>query len=124
MRDLNELNQFRHLAGERQLSPIYGNPEPHNLGLFMIPHKGVVLRILASAAEGWDHVSVSLAERCPTWEEMDFIKREFFKDLETAMQLHVPPSAHINCHPYCLHLWRPHYQEIPLPPPEMVGPRK
>jgi hypothetical protein len=65
------------------------------------------LAIIASNGMGWDHVSVSRADRCPTWDEMELVKRLFFKDDECAMQLHVPPSDHINCHPNCLHLWRP-----------------
>jgi hypothetical protein len=53
---------------------------------------------------------------------MEAIKRTFFCASETVMQLHVPPSEHINCHPHCLHLWRPQDADIPRPPPEMVGP--
>jgi hypothetical protein len=37
------------------------------------------------------------------------------------MQLHVATADHINCHPYCLHLWRPHAAAIPLPPKEFVA---
>ena len=80
-----------------------------------------VLRIIASNGLGWDHVSISRKDRVPNWEEMEFIKRLFFKDDEVAMQLHVPPADHINCHPNCLHLWRPHEEPIPLPPGWMVG---
>ena len=49
--------------------------------------------------------------------------RLFFRDEEPAMQLHVPTTEHINCHPYCLHLWRPLEAEIPMPPDWMVGPK-
>jgi hypothetical protein len=38
---------------------------------------------------------------------MEFVKRIFFADDETAMQLHVPLAEHISHHPYCLHIWRP-----------------
>lgn len=91
--------------------------------------KPVWLRVIASAGcdqpEGWrfDHVSVSLSNRCPTWDEMDFIKRLFFHPEEVAYQLHVAAAEHISAHPYCLHLWRCCDQPIPLPPAEMVGPR-
>lgn len=88
------------------------------------PIDGGVLNIIASIGEGWDHVSVSRANRCPNWPEMEHVKRVFFRDHETAMQLHVPPADHINCHPHCLHLWRPHNVEIPRPPAWMVGPGK
>lgn len=80
------------------------------------------LRISASSGEGWDHVSVSTARRAPSWAEMEQVKHLFFRDDETAMQLHVPSSDHINFHPYCLHLWRPQDADIPRPPAWMVGP--
>jgi hypothetical protein len=71
--------------------------------------------------ERWDHLSVSTQSRCPTWEELEFVKRLFFKPDECAMQLHVPPRDHVNNHPYCLHIWRPIDVEIPRPPAIMVG---
>ena len=53
---------------------------------------------------------------------MEHVKRAFFKDDETAMQLHVPPSDHVNHHPHCLHLWRPNDgRDIPRPPAIFVG---
>jgi hypothetical protein len=78
--------------------------------------------VIASSGDGWDHVSVSVRDRTPTWEEMDRIKRVFFKPGEVAMQLHVAEADHVNCHPFTLHLWRPHgtKRAIPLPPKEFV----
>jgi hypothetical protein len=80
-----------------------------------------ILRIIASDGMGWEHVSVSRSDRTPSWAEMEQVKRAFFKDDETAMQLHVPPTDHISVHPYCLHLWRPHGKVIPRPPAIMVA---
>ena len=40
---------------------------------------GATLRVLFSDGLGWDHVSVSLADRCPTWAEMCFIKDLFLR---------------------------------------------
>lgn len=104
----------------------FGDTGDHEVGMFHTasPVDQSPLRVIATAGEGWDHVSVSLEHRIPCWEEMDFIKRMFFLDTETAMQLHVPPDDHINHHPNCLHLWRPHAGEIPRPPEWMVGPKK
>lgn len=92
-------------------------------GLFEIPspETGTTLRVIATTGAGWDHVSVSTPRRCPNWQELEKVKRLFFQDSETAMQLHVPPAEHINNHPYCLHLWRPRYVDIPRPPAYMVG---
>jgi hypothetical protein len=75
----------------------------------------------ADEAYKWDHVSVSLPDRCPTWDEMEFIKRLFFKRDETAFQLHVPTRRHISNHDFCLHIWRHVSREIPTPPDDLVG---
>lgn len=128
MIDLHKLDEFRDAAWEGKISG--GRPFPHDIcGAFIIPSPidGEALRCMVSAgfASGppWDHVSVSRFERCPWWEEMDFIARKFFRPHEAAMQLHVPASEHVNHHPNCLHLWRPTgLKKIPLPPSIMVGP--
>jgi hypothetical protein len=51
---------------------------------------------------------------------MEWVKRKFFRDDETAMQLHVAVSDHISIHPHTLHLWRSQTEPIPLPPSIMV----
>ena len=117
MRDLNELNEYRCEEVERTL---YGTTGDSGNGVFMIPYKKMKLYVIASNGHGWDHVSVSAKGRAPTWEEMEHIKRLFFKDDETAMQLHVPPSEHINLAMNALHLWRPQCENIPRPPHYMV----
>ena len=80
----------------------------------------VRLTIIASNSEGWDHVSVSLANRCPTWEEMCFVKDLFFWPGEWVLQYHPAKGDYVNCHPFVLHLWRPQDQAIPRPPVELV----
>lgn len=114
-----------------------------NNGFFVIPHHKIALywfQCQVSDGMGWGHVSVSLikevnvqhtkgkakwvkerVERCPTWEEMCYIKSLFFDDEESVMQLHPPKSQWVNNHPYCLHLWKPFENEIPLPLKIMVG---
>lgn len=84
------------------------------------PVDGRALRIVASCGMEWDHVSVSRADRAPTWQELEHVKRLFFEPDETAMQLHVPASDHINVHAHCLHLWRPQKVAIPRPDPILV----
>ncbi len=96
-------------------------------GVFRIPGPcGMQLHVIVSDAMPpeypWEHVSVSTRNRCPNWPEMDFIKRLFWDDDECVMQLHPPRSDHVNCHPHCLHLWRPVNAEIPRPPSILVGP--
>ena len=105
------------LAGGRVLQLGMDDQE----GAFVLPFQGRELRIVASHGMDWDHVSVSLQNRCPNWEEMCFVESIFFDDEETVMQLHPPKSKWINNHPFCLHLWRPQGVDIPLPPEIMIG---
>lgn len=114
--DAPEIDRYR--MKTQWVLDTFGSIGDHNGGLFVIDE----LRVIASNGEGWDHVSVSRSDRCPTWEEMEAIKRLFFESWEVAMQLHVAQSDHISFHPYTLHIWRPHNQIIPLPPKIMVGP--
>lgn len=93
---------------------IIGNKDEQ--GTFSIPFEGRNIQAIASNKMEWDHVRVSLPNRCPNWKEMSYIKELFFEPTETAMELHVPRDIHINFHPYCLHLWRPQNINIPLPP--------
>jgi hypothetical protein len=121
MRDLNNLDQFR--IRDSFVLESYGSYGDDGNGAFIIPVPGqmTALKVVASNGEGWDHISVSPveAQRTPTWAEMEIAKKAFFGDV-VAMQLHLPASAHVNCHPYTLHVWIPHAVKIPLPPDWMV----
>ncbi|MGE0289339.1 MAG: hypothetical protein AB7I42_24095 [Bradyrhizobium sp.] len=87
---------------------------------FTIPVPGGQIRVIASNGGGWDHVSVSLSDRTPTWNEMELVKRSCFKDDETAVQFHVPPGIHKNVHEHCLNIWRDQSTPYRLPPIEYV----
>lgn len=121
MKDLRELDPLR-MRGQK-VREIYGWEGDERFGAFMLlsPVDHGQLVIIASNDEGWDHISVSRKNRCPNWQEMDAVFRAFFAEGETAMQLHVPHSEHVNDHPYCLHIWRPHNAAIPKPPAIFVG---
>lgn len=91
-------------------------------GLFLVKlARNQTLRVIASDGVGWEHVSVSRADRCPTWEEMCAIKDLFWDPEDCVMQLHPPRSEWVSNHNFCLHLWRPAGVEIPRPPSIMVG---
>lgn len=98
-------------------------------GLFVFHRNGVVLQAICGVGEGWEHVSVVANEfhngrarqRCPTWDEMCWIKRQFWLPEEVVVQYHPAESQHVNLHEHCLHLWRPIGVELPCPPKEMVG---
>ncbi len=95
-------------------------------GLFeIIGPLGIWMRAISSGPDAtyhWEHVSVSVkAQRCPTWEEMCFIKDMFWNEDECVMQLHPPIQNYVNEHKYCLHLWKPMDRDIPQPPSILVG---
>jgi hypothetical protein len=90
-------------------------------GIFIIAINKKRMAIIASRVMGWDHVSASMTDRCPTWPEMCVVKDLFFDEDECVMQLHPPKSNQINNHNYCLHLWSPQEIPIPQPPDILVG---
>jgi len=72
--------------------------------------------VVCSWGGGWDHVSVSFSNRCPTWEEMCLTKAIFFRDDECCVEYHPAKEDYVNHHPYCLHIWKPQGTELPKPP--------
>ena len=91
-------------------------------GLFFIPtQKHRMLKVIVSNGLGWDHVSVSLADRTPTWDEMCAVKDIFFEPNETVVQFHPRAEEYVNNHPYCLHLWRSQTEIHELPPSILTG---
>ena len=75
---------------------------------FLIPYKNDILRVIASyEPNGWAHLSVSLQDRDPTWEEMCFIKDIFFEEEDICLQFHPRKSEYVNISKHCLHLWKP-----------------
>jgi hypothetical protein len=106
------------------------SPSGKNYGYFEIPTRAGTLRIVSSGSEswelseGWEHVSVSLANRCPTWEEMSRVKELFWADDETVVQFHPAKRSHVNFHPFCLHLWKRRDRAYALPPEHLLGPKK
>lgn len=116
MRNTPNLRAEKHRAKHPYLGT---SPYGANFGYFELGN----LRIISSgdadltpASEGWEHVSISLPDRCPTWEEMSKVKDLFWRDDETVIQIHPPKDQHVNNHPFCLHLWRNTRAEQPMPP--------
>lgn len=96
-----------------------------DFGAFLLRRESVRLKVIASSGSDeipWDHVSVSTEVRCPTWAEMSWVKSLFFEEEEIAVEYHPPKSQYVNYHPFCLHLWRPHGEALPLPPTIALGP--
>jgi len=55
--------------------------------------------------EKWLHVSISHQKRMPTYDEMVYLKRHWFGNEATALEIHPPRSEHVNLHKFCRHLW-------------------
>jgi len=106
----------------RTQHPPYTSNEGAPFGAFLIPYRSVHLKVMACDGKetGWDHVSVSLPNRCPNWEEMCFIKSLFFGEDETVIQFHPKASEYVNVHPHCLHLWKKFGVDAELPPRSFV----
>lgn len=93
-----------------------------NNGAYLVPiyETGAVVVVISSDGMGWDHVSVSLKNRCPKWEEMAYIKDLFFDADETVVQFHPKKEKYVNNHSYCLHLWKKQGADFELPESIMV----
>ena len=80
----------------------YGTP-------YMVKHPRTKanLLVIASNDEGWNHLSISLENRTPVWDEMCFIKNLFFEPEELCIQIHPKKSQYVNMHDHCLHIWQP-----------------
>lgn len=83
-------------------------------------HLNKAAQVVWSWGDGWDHVSVSFRNRCPTWDEMCRIKDMFFYENETCVEYHPAKRDYVNIHPYCLHIWRRQDDYTPRPPMYMV----
>lgn len=108
-------NQFRLRTGAYGSTNAAGNN-----GAFIFPNG---IRCIVSDGAEWEHVSASLADRIPTWEEMCWVKDTFWSPEDCVVQYHPPKADYVNCHTYTLHLWRPTVAVLPRPPSILVGPK-
>lgn len=118
MKDLHTLDKYRLKQDELAFYGINGDG---GNGIFKVFVNGKSFMVIASNGGGWEHVSVSRPNHCPTREEMCAIKDMFFEPEEVAIQYHPRHSEYVNLHPYCLHIWRPIGKDIPTPPIGYVG---
>lgn len=120
-----------HFRAHHPLGFEHGPGDP--FGWFIVPMKQkapfgngltrvftVNFAVQADAQTDWEHLSVSLPDRTPTWEEMCFLKDLFWEPEDTVVQYHPPRSEYVNRAKYCLHLWR-YKGQMPRPPKNYVG---
>lgn len=72
------------------------------------------LRAIVSEDAGRWHLSISCADRYPTWDEIADARYDLLPNaIEAAMVL--PPAEHyINQHPYTFHLWEMRDPGMPI----------
>jgi len=110
-------NKYRVKTGQYGTNKMYGSN-----GLFFFGIGNVKAKAVCSDGEGWEHVSVSLdVDRCPTWEEMCFVKDLFWGEDDEVVQFHPKKKDYVNMHNYCLHLWKPTKEKMATPPSILVG---
>ena len=118
MRDLDEiLNDSRIATILRQVN----NDKAIQLKLMLNTQYDKQSCVKFTKALGWEHLSVSFDDMLPDWNYMQEMKEMFWKDDEECFQLHPKKENYINNHNYCLHIWRPLEQPIPVPPTILVG---
>ena len=114
MKKLDDIKQNGYVKIKKEGRDAFG-------GIFYDKKTRCNLNFIMSWGAGFEHCSVSMATRCPSWEQMCAVKDAFWNDNEVCMQLHPAKKDYVNNHPYCLHIWKPIDKEIPLPPTIMVG---
>lgn len=91
-------------------------------GHFLVPLEGEVWHVIISDEGGWRHLSVTNAQKrvMPSWNIMCRLKDAFFDDADWVCQFHPANEDNINDHPWCLHLWQPLNDKLPIPPYVLV----
>ena len=99
MRDINEFKN-----NSRIIWDYFGDTG----GIGMISTPSWQGSVIWSTEAGWEHVSVAPKRKSltPSWDDMCFVKRMFWKDDEAVIQIHPREEDYINNMPNCLHLWR------------------
>lgn len=95
-------------------------------GWFEVPTSASGPKIMIQVSPGYEkfefeHASVSLAHRVPTWDEMCKVKDLFWDEEDMVVQYHPPKSEYVNLSKTCLHLWRWTKGEFPKPGRYEVG---
>lgn len=89
--------------------------------LYASPRGTRTLTVTARILDGWDHLSVACSSGLPSWRQLEAARCLVTDPDEWMMQLHVPPVHAELGTDTALHLWRPHAENIPLPPPSYLA---
>lgn len=90
-------------------------------GKYYDKYSGKYLNFIFSYQLGWEHLSVSMPGKTPTWDQMCIMKDIFWNEDEACVEYHPKKEDYVNMHEHCLHIWRPTDVELPTPPHILVG---
>lgn len=79
------------------------------------------LNFIFSYQLGWEHLSVSMPGKTPSWDQMCVMKNIFWNENEACVEYHPKKEEYVNDHEHCLHIWKPTEVELPTPPTILVG---
>lgn len=82
---------------------------------------GKWLNFIFSYQLGWEHLSVSMPSKTPSWDQMCMMKDIFWREDEVCVEYHPKKSDYVNNHSHCLHIWKPTNVELATPPSILVG---
>jgi len=81
----------------------YGNNGYFNL-IYINKKNRRKIKLFICASDGldWEHVSVSVVnkQRCPTWDEMCFVKSVFWSPEDTVIQYHPAEKDYVIFHDF------------------------
>ena len=115
MKSLEEIKQTRNLFIEAEA------PNDGMGGYYYDSISDKKLNFIFSYQLGWEHLSVSMPSRTPTWDMMCRMKDIFWNKDEVCVEYHPKEEDYVNMHKHCLHIWRPTEVELPVPPHILVG---
>lgn len=90
-------------------------------GKYYDKYSGKYLNFIFSHQLGWEHLSVSMPGKTPTWDQMCVMKDIFWNEDEACVEYHPKKEDYVNNHQHCLHIWKPTNETLPLPPSILVG---
>ena len=82
---------------------------------------GKNLNFIFSYQMGWEHLSVSMPSKTPSWDQMCRMKDIFWNKDEACVEYHPKEEDYVNMHQQCLHIWKPTEEYLPTPPHILVG---
>lgn len=115
MKSIEEIKQTRNLFIEAEAA------NGGMGGYYYDSISGKNLNFIFSYQMGWEHLSVSMPSRTPTWDMMCRMKDIFWNKDEACVEYHPKEEDYVNMHKHCLHIWRPTDVELPTPPHILVG---